>query len=119
MENAIGELSYFVRETMAKIKGDDVKALALKNERLAKAAIKNQINKIEFLIVELETKVDTAKEAFEDAIYPTVLITDPKAYADSIVKAKKDLKAAEETLEEAKKSLEFYSVEIQSKINKK
>lgn len=104
---ATSGLSKFVAATIAFITGDTDTAIALKNERLGKAAIKGQISALEGSLVSAEMNLENKKESLEKAIYPTVLIKDQQSYYNAIVIAQRELQDAEEELEMVKSSIEF------------
>ena len=98
-------LSKFVIATVAFLTGDTDTTLAIKNERLAKAAIKGQLSALEGALVEAEVNLDNAKEGLAKAIHPTIQISDAGQYYKNIVKAQESLKDAEERLENTKHSI--------------
>jgi len=114
-EIAVKDLSSFVKQSIAFIKGDDAEALALKNERLARAAFKMEVNLVDSLIVSLEDAVETATANYEKVFYPTELIDDRKRYMQRIADAKKAKEEAEFNLQEALNSKEFYETELNTR----
>lgn len=97
----------FVKEVVARLKGDDTKAIAEKNYRKAVAAAKGQINALEGSLVDLEERVTESKERLEAAKYPIELIPDREEYIKNILRASNIVADAEEELEEAKEKITF------------
>jgi hypothetical protein len=104
---AKSELSKFVAATVAFITGDTNTAVALKNERLGKASIKGQLSALEGSLVNAEVDLETAKENFEKAIYPTVLINNQQQYYQNIVKAQQSLDYAQDNLDDILVSINY------------
>jgi|SRR6185312_3546921 len=109
VENAVKDLTSFVKAVKARIEGDKVEELAAKNEIKARSAIHLQIALLSSSEVDAKSALEDAKEAYENAIYPTVLIGDGKAYASGIIRAKEAVEAKEEALKQVEDSLEFYN----------
>ena len=107
MSKSTNQLSKFVQATIAFITGDTDTAIALKNERQSKSAIKGQISALEGALINAETKVEVAEEALERAIHPTSLITDHSTYYRNIVKAQQDLDDANEELQAVLESKDY------------
>ena len=99
------KLSKFVAATIAFLKGDTDTTLAIKNERLAKAAIKGQLSALEGALVEAEVNLDNAKENLSKAIHPSTQILDAGGYYRNVVRAQESLKEAEEKLDNTKLSI--------------
>lgn len=108
VENVIKDLSSFAKQIVARAKGDDVEALANKNERKARAAFNSQIAALESKIVDDQSAVEDTKEAYDNAIYPTEPITNNTFYIKSIVSAKEAVDNAEANLKSTEESLAFY-----------
>lgn len=107
MSKSTKELSKFVQATLSFITGDTDTAIALKNERQSKSAIKGQISALEGALINAETRVEVAEEALERAIHPTTLITDHSTYYRNIVKAQEELDMAESQLQDVLASKEY------------
>ena len=101
------ELTKFVAATIAFITGDTDTAIALKNERLAKASIKGQLSALEGALVEAEVCVDNAKEALEKAVYPSVLIENQAGYYKRIIGCQETLNEAEDKLKATQESIKY------------
>jgi len=103
----MSEISKFLKEVIARVKGDDVEVMALKNERKAKSAIQGQIHSLESKLVDDEICLDEAKQRHEDAIYPTSLISDATNYCSNLIRTKEGVDKAEKSLKQTKDTLEF------------
>lgn len=105
----MGATKSFVKEVVARLKGDTTTVVAEKNYRKATAAIGGQIAALKAKLVEEEGRVEDAKEALDAAKYPTDLITDVSSYVKNI-KAKQDAyDAAKESHQAVVETLEYYS----------
>jgi len=100
-------LSKFVQATMAFLTGDTDTALALKNERLAKAAIRGQLSALEGQLVNDEVELDLANENFNKSFTPKTLIASQEGYIDNLLTARENLTKAEAKLEKTKKTIAF------------
>lgn len=98
----------FVKQVVAKLKGDDNEVLAEKISRKAISAVDSQIAALNAKIVDLETEKENAEEKLNEAMYPTTMITDNKYYCDNIVRAQSAVDVATENLENAKESLVYF-----------
>lgn len=110
MENKTSKpstLSKFVQATVAFLTGDTDTTLALKNERLASAAIRGQLSALEGELVNNEVAVEKAQEDFKKAIYPTSLITNQETYVAGILSAQERLDEATEKLDSTKKTIDY------------
>ena len=118
MENKTSKpstLSKFVTATVAFLTGDTDTTLALKNERLAKAAIKGQLSALEGQLVTNEVKHENAKEALEKAIHPTSLISNQESYVVNILDAEEKLNEALETLKATQTTIDYLNTLLESK----
>lgn len=107
MSKSTTQLSKFVQATIAFITGDTDTAIALKNERQSKSAIKGQISALEGALINAETKVEVAEEALEKAIHPTTLITCHSTYYKNVIKAQEALDDANEELQSVLASKQY------------
>lgn len=115
MTETTKDLTSFVKEVISRIKGDDSEALALKNERKARAAINQQVSALENRIVDNEVAVEEAQEKYDNILYPTTLIEDGAAYIKNVKNNYEALEVAKETLEDTKLSLEFFKKLLKEK----
>lgn len=107
MSEVTTTISKFVKEVIAKLSGDTDTAIALKNERLAKANIKGQISALEGALVEAEVNVESARDALSSAIYPTVLINNTNGYYKNIIGSQEILNEAEAKLKDIQDSIKY------------
>lgn len=98
----------FVREVLARIKGDNVTVIAEKNYRKAEAAINGQIAALKAKLVEEEGHVDDAQEALDNAKYPTEPIASADSYVKNIKEKQEKFDSAKEALENVNSSLKYY-----------
>lgn len=101
-------VSNFVSIVLAKLTGDKAKEIALRNEKKARAALRGQISALESEQVNLDEKLEDAREAFNNALYPAAPIESSEAYIESIVRAQENVDCAEENLADNINSIEFY-----------
>lgn len=98
----------FVKEVLARFKGDDNEVVAQRNYRLANAAVKGQLSTLEGKKVKAEVNVETAKEKLDAAKYPTSLIEDGSDYIRNIVRNQESLDEAKEKLETINESIKYF-----------
>lgn len=103
---AKSEVSRFVESVLARLTGDQDKALALKNEKLAISALKTQIALKEGELVEAESNVEAAQENLKEVTFPTTPISRDN-YVRNLINAQEKLKDAEEDLEVLNETLSF------------
>jgi hypothetical protein len=108
------KFSKFVQSTIALLTGDTDTALALKNERLASAAIKGQLSALEGELVKNEVAVENAEDALKKSIYPTSLISNQESYVDGVLSAQEKLDEAVEKLDSTKKTIEYLNSLLKS-----
>lgn len=104
----MSKVSKFAKEVLGRIKGDEAGVLAGKIERKAKNALSSQIAALNSRKVDLETKVEDAEQALENAKYPGVAITSSERYIQDLADAQLTLDEATEELDEIDESIEFY-----------
>lgn len=114
MANEVKKGALFVKAVVARIKGDDAEVKATKIARKAISAVEAQIAGLNAKLVDAEGELDTAKEALADAMYPSEMITDGKAYCDRIVRAQENVQAKETTLESIQHSIEVFKELLES-----
>ena len=98
----------FVKEVMARLKGDDDKVVAERNFRKANAAVRGQISSLESKKVDLEVKLDEASDELLAAKYPTSPIQDASQYVRTIAAKQSNVDRATEELEEVEESLDYF-----------
>jgi len=115
MENTGKKMSSFVKEVVARLSGDNDEAVAQKVARKAMSALEGQVAALRSTIVDHEQALEDAEEALGNAIYPTAVFSDSKAYCAGIAKAQAKVDDARETLETTKESIEFFSKLLKEK----
>jgi hypothetical protein len=108
MENVIKKGSIFAKEVLARLKGDDAKAIAEKNARKAMSAVEGQLAALKAKEVDLENTLEDAQENLANAKYPTDMITDNQNYIRNIKKAQEMLDNAEQDLKDVKDSINYF-----------
>ena len=101
-----GEL--FVKEVIARLKGDDVEAKANKIARKAISALDVQIATLKGSMVEAEVQVENKEELLKNAMYPTEIFTNNQDYCESIKYAQSSLDSAKDRLEDIQDSIKFF-----------
>lgn len=109
------EVSKFVEATLAFLTGDTDKAVALKNERLAKAAIKGQLSALEGVLVNEEVTLENAKETLEKTIQPTSLISSQEGYVKGVLQAQERVNDATDKLEATKSTIDYLEKLLKAK----
>lgn len=88
----------YVERTEALIKGDNAKEIAGKNQKKLVAGIDSQIAQKAAARLELEQKLDDAKENLEKSLVKSVLITNAPAVIQDYLNAQIAVDEAEEAL---------------------
>jgi formylmethanofuran:tetrahydromethanopterin formyltransferase len=101
-----GEL--FVKEVVARIKGDDAEAKASKIARKAISAIDVQIATLKGKVVEAEVNVESKEESLKAALYPTEVFSNNQIYCENIRRANEAFEAAKDELEDLNASIKFF-----------
>ena len=104
------KMESYIEEAIALIKGDDAKALAIKNWRKSVSAFKVQLAALEGNLISKEDKVENAKEVLKKALYNNgVLIGDNRGdeYIQNLINAQNKIENAEKELEAHKKTMAF------------
>lgn len=115
MSNEMKKGELFIKQVIAKLKGDDAEVKAAKISRKALSAMEGQLAALKAKLVDNEDTVDTAKENLDAAIYPTELITDNQRYCQNIVNAQIRLAEEEEDLESVKTQIKNFENLIKTK----
>lgn len=108
MENTGKKVNSFVKQVVARLAGDDNEVVAQKVARKAMSAMEGQVAALKAQLVDDEQRVEDAQERLDNAIYPTTMFSDNRAYCQSIANAQANLDAAKETLKETQDSIEFF-----------
>lgn len=110
-------VSNFIKEVTARLKGDEAGVIAAKVERKALSAINGQLAALKAKLVDDETAVEDAQEAFNNAIFPTAVFTDNRGYVTSIQSAQERLESAQLNLEDTKESIAFFEGLLKTHFN--
>lgn len=109
------QVSLFVKECIAHLKGNDSEAIALSIQRKAINAFKTHIPSLESEVIELEEKIDEAKTQLKIARMNNGNAIDGAngraKYIQGIVNAKKAIETAEENLADTIKTIAFLKEE--------
>lgn len=106
------KMKSFVKQFAAFVKGDDVQVQAEKTFRQADSALKVQISALEGDTVNLEDKVETAKEDQQTArINNGKPITNRDSYVENLLYAKNNVTTAEKALKTHLEKIEFLKSE--------
>ena len=104
----MSKLTSYAKEIKALLTGNEADMIAAQNERKALSAVNGNIAAIEAKLVDQEESVRDAEESLKLSKYPKVKITDNAAYIQGIRNAQKCLTNAQDTLEDTKKSLQYW-----------
>jgi hypothetical protein len=104
----MSKVSNFIKEVTARLKGDEAGVVAAKVERKALSAINGQLAALKAKLVDDETAVEDAQEAFNVAVFPTAVFTDNRSYVSGIQYAQGVLDAKEAELESTKESIAYF-----------
>jgi hypothetical protein len=104
----MSKVSNFIKEVTARLKGDEAGVVAAKVERKALSAINGQLAALKAKLVDDETAVEDAQEAFNVAVFPTTVFTDNRSYVSGIQRAQEVLDAKEAELESTKESIAYF-----------
>lgn len=97
----------FITKVVAKIKGDEPEAKAIRIQTKAKAAFNTQIALLESKKAESENTLDDARVSLDNAIYPETL-GDSTVYIRGIKIAQEMVDAAADDLEAIEESITYY-----------
>jgi hypothetical protein len=104
----MSKVSNFIKEVTARLKGDEAGVVAAKVERKALSAFNGQLAALRAKLVDDETALEDAEEAFSAALFPTSVFTDNQGYIANIKNKQEALDAAMETLENTKESIAYF-----------
>ena len=101
------QLTSFVKQFVAIIKGDDAEAQAQKEYRRALSALKTQIASLEGDTITFQDKLEEANNNFDSAkVNHGQSITDRNKYVQALLLAKKEVIDAQENLDAHNEKLE-------------
>jgi predicted ArsR family transcriptional regulator len=109
MENTSKKVNSFVKQVVARLKGDDNEVVAQKVARKAMSAIEGQIAALKAQVVDDEQRVEDAQEYLDNMIYPTAVFSDNRVYCQNIVNAHTKLENAQDTLKSTQDSIDFFT----------
>ena len=108
MSNEVKKGKLFIKQVVAKLKGDNNEELAAKIARKAVSAVESQLAALRSKEVDLENTLDDANELLDGAMFPTEMITDSQNYILKIQRAQEAKNTAEEQLENVKESIVYF-----------
>ena len=111
----MSKITNFIQEVTARLKGDDAGVIAAKVERKALTAINSQLAALRAQLVDDETAVEDAQENLNNAIFPTAVFTDNRAYVNNIQDAQEALDVATDTLESTLETIAYFETLLQNK----
>lgn len=109
MSNEVKKGKTFIKEVIARLKGDDAEVKAAKISRKAISAVEGQLAALNSKKVDLENTVEDAAEFLNNAKYPIELISDNQSYIRGIEKAQKAYDEAVENLENVEQSIAYFT----------
>ena len=105
-------MNSFVKQFVAKVKGDDVEVQAEKVWRQANSALKSNISTLEGDLIDKEDKVSIAQEQLNNArINNGQEITNRSQYISNLISAKEALKDAQKKLDAHNATIAFLNEE--------
>lgn len=99
------KLNLFVKETIARLKGDTATVTATKNHRTATAGIQCQLAALKAEEVKAEMKAEKAEETLKAIKFPDNLIENTDSYVRSVFEAEDAVEEAKENIEAIRKSI--------------
>jgi DNA repair ATPase RecN len=103
------KVNSFVKQVVARLKGDDNEVVAQRVARKAMSAIEGQIAALKAQLVDDEQRVEDAQEMLDNAIYPTAVFSDNRRYCQEIADAHTRLENSKESLKATQDSIEFFT----------
>lgn len=98
----------FVKEVIARLKGDNAEALGAKIARKAISSVEGQLAALKAKQVDLEDTVEDAQEALKVAKFPTEMIINNQCYINDIRVKFDDLETAKNNLKDVVESIAFF-----------
>lgn len=112
MANELKKGELFIKEVVARLKGDGAEVTAAKVSRKALSAFEGQIAALKSKKVDQENAVEEAQEALDNATFPTSVFSNNQAYIDNILSAQGRLDQAKENLESTEKALQYFTEKL-------
>lgn len=109
-----GKLKLFIKETIARVKGDTTTVIAHKNFRTAESAYEGQLAALKGKQIKAEDAVEKAIEELKNAKYPIEQIQDGELYLQNIILKKEALEEKELELKQIKDSILYFKTELES-----
>lgn len=113
----MSKVSNFIKEVTARLKGDEAGVVAAKVERKALSAVNGQLAALKAKLVDDETVVEDAAEALKNAIFPTEVFSDNRAYVRGIQDAQGHLDNAIDEMESTKTSIAYFEAIVETNFN--
>ena len=98
----------FMKEVIARLKGDDAEVKASKIARKAMVSVESQIAALRSREVDVESKVEDCVEELHNAKFPIELIRDNQSYIKGISDAQAKLDSSAEELEDVRESIVYF-----------
>jgi uncharacterized protein (DUF111 family) len=99
----------FLKQVVARIKGDDAKTKAVRITRKCLSAIKAQIASLESEAENAKIRLEDAEEKMKGAIYPDRLFENSVDYLQSIAHAHDEVEKARQRWEAIQQSIRFFT----------
>lgn len=108
MSQEVKKGQLFIKQVVARLKGDDAEVQAAKISRKVLSAVDGQLAALRAKEVDMENALEDAKEALDNAKYPTVVFTNNQNYIQNIQSAQTNYDRAEEELTSVKESITYF-----------
>ena len=105
----------YLKELLARLKGDQVEVNASRNARLAEAAFKGNLSSLEDKLIKAEISVEEKEEALNNAILSVdaegklIPITDSEVFLRKIFDARTSLEKANADLKKVQDAIDFWT----------
>lgn len=106
--NEVKKGKLFIAQVLSRLTGDSNTELASKISRKALSAVEGQISALKGKVVDQENVLEEAEEALQNAIYPTEMIKDNRAYCQGIANTQEKVNSAKLDLEETQESITYF-----------
>lgn len=114
MANEVKKGELFIKEVVARLKGDGAEAIAAKVGRKALSAFEGQIAALKSKKVDLENAVEEAEDRLKEATFPTSVFSSNQNYIDDILRAQGAVDQAKENLATTQKALEYFETKVET-----
>jgi uncharacterized protein (DUF111 family) len=99
----------FLKQVVARIKGDDAKTRAVRITRKCLSAIKAQIASLESEAENAKIRLEDAEEKMKGAVYPDRLFENSVDYLQAIAKAHDEVEKARQRWDAIQQSIRFFT----------